>query len=310
MFLDISSYIQNETAMWVLIGVLALVLLICVIKCTADGIVKCLFNLAYFALFIVMIAFLGPLVASWLKPIGFWENLLSINASLESALSFIDADLAYFICAILIILVAFMIIVFILNRVFRKVKNIKNKQSRFVGFIYGFFIFFILSAAFLELFTSPFLVKGGKQLVDKASYLKLYNNHVTEPVFEIFDKEGVPFSVDGAFVAGYSGAKDNKKVYLEAFKQYETYMLNSNEYVKTLKDGSNYNEEKVNNAALNYCRVVDVATCSTSFGYAKLKDTLKNSANDWYAKIPKELLSGETKTQLEQAFNRLGVSLE
>lgn len=303
MIIDLSRW--SSIVGYVCAGVVAIVLLVCIIHCTKSGIIKSLFRLLYWAIFIVMIVFLTPVVTGWLSPLGYGEKVVD---AISSFVSFLDAHMIYVASSVVAILIAFLIIRAILNHFLKKASEKKFKLNNLLGFFYGALWFVIISVAFLGVVGSPLVVGGARAGINSTPVLSVYSQKVVDPIFDVFDNEGWPLTMHGLYInnSGLADSAEKREEYLKAFKHYEEFLVDAEAYKETLKDDGTYTNSKVITAIREFNSVSEVALSSDEYLNTKLQSGMAKYAEEWLNCLPDLVLDPDVKDLLLNNLGQLG----
>lgn len=274
---------------------LIIILLLGLIIGLKDGIVRRLFDLALFLVFILLMVFAVPNFATYLEQSGVLKSFISENFTGDFAnfiLSILSYPLYVFI-AIICFLIIYLVIKLIANIFIRLLFHRTGVVSRFLGGLFQITINVSLYAFLLVFIASPTLFNGGKELIDKTIGAKTIYKGV-EAIQNVLKDNDQPYSVE-SFLARKLAGPDAT---LEDIKRYESTLYRVSELLSSY-DQEEYVSYYVNSdGTLNQEKapllVDDVIV------FSELINQLPDGQKDKYTPTINDILTQSTQFILDQ----------
>lgn len=290
MLFDLTKLLAVPYIEWIVLGVVALILIITLIITTSRGIVRCLFDLVYIGGFVAALLFGLPYIMGFLSATGFVETIQSKVAMLAS----IDASLVYMIIGVIAILVVFILVVKLLNLIFKGLFKTKGKSLvKFFGFIYGLIFFFVFSTFLLEVISSPFICKSGDDLIKSSEIVSVYKEKVTDPLQEVLHEQECVSIVEDYFLLKDNSIDSPEDLVAarESIANVRLLITDKAEYEKTLKNVGGFDNQKIENSIEDIHYFVTLVTSDSGFVTGKMAKSFTADFEAWV-----EYFDGTTPT--------------
>lgn len=161
--------ISNTNPLWLEIPLIILVIL-GILSGLKKGIVRKIADLLLFVLLIISFFVLVPYISNYLQDTGTIQNF--INQKFNGDFAYLISELltkpTYVFISIIIVLLSYFIIKIIINVFLKFIFRKKGLISRLLGALWQLSFNLVFYAFLLVFISSPFLFKGGKELINKS----------------------------------------------------------------------------------------------------------------------------------------------